>query len=353
MRYDRVCLAGLGHELPPEVLSSAALEDALGPVYARLGLPAGRLELMSGVRERRVWPAGTPPSSVSLRSGARAIERSGVPADRIGAVLHTSVCRDFLEPATANVVAHGLGVAKDALVFDISNACLGFMNGLVTVANMIELGQIEAGLVVATENGRPLVDATVRDLVARAEQGTLDRRQIKPAFASLTIGSGSVAAVLCRPELARAPGRRLLGGVFRQATEHNGLCRSAPDQGFADEGAHPLMSTDAEAVLQNGCDLAAETWALCKRELGWEERGPDRLFCHQVGASYRRTLFERLALDPARDFATLERLGNVGSVALPLALALAEEEGRLEPGDTCAMLGIGSGLNCLMLGLHW
>jgi 3-oxoacyl-[acyl-carrier-protein] synthase-3 len=352
MRYRSVRLASLGHELPPHVITSATLEDALAPVYAKLGLHPGRIELLSGVRERRFWDVGTSPSSVSVRSAATAVERSGLDPKRIGAVIHASVCRDFLEPATANVVADALGVAPGAMVFDVSNACLGFMNGLVLLANMVELGQIEAGLVVATENGRPLVDTTVADLVRRTEDGTLGRRDLRPSFASLTIGSGSVAAVVCKDSLAREGGR-LLGGAVQQATEFHRLCRSAPDQGFADATAHPLMDTEAEQVLQNGCALAQRTWGALEGELGWTRETPTKLFCHQVGSSYRKALLEGLGLDPTRDHPTLERLGNVGSVSCPISLSLALDEGKVVAGDRLAMLGIGSGLNCIMLGLEW
>ncbi len=351
MRYEQVCLGSLAHELPPNVVSSSALEDALAPVYRKLGLNQGRLELMSGVRERRFWDEGTPPSVPSVRTARQAIARAGLEPGQVGALLHTSVCRDCLEPATASIVGGQLGLAPGAFVFDLSNACLGFMNGLVTVANMIELGQIEAGVVVATESGRPLVDATVRHLVSKSTNG-LARKDLRPAFASLTIGSGSVAAVLTSRRLAKVPGRRLLGGAVRQATEHHALCRSAPDQGFAGE-AHPLMDTDAEAVLQNGTQLAAGTWRALMAELGWENAGDTKLFCHQVGASYRRQLFAALDLDPKNDHPTLDALGNVGSVSCPISLSMAIDEGRVLPGDRLAMLGIGSGLNSVMLGLSW
>lgn len=226
------------------------------------------------------------------------------------------------------------------------------MNGLVTVANMIELGQIEAGVVVATESGRPLVDATVRHLVSKSTNG-LAGKDLRPAFASLTIGSGSVAAVLTSRRVAKVPGRRLLGGAVRQVTEHHALCRSAPDQGFAGE-AHPLMDTDAEAVLENGTRLAAGTWRALLAELGWKDAGDTKLFCHQVGASYRRQLFAALDLDPKNDHPTLDALGNVGSVSCPISLSMAIEEARpggrpaghardrerAELGDARAVLGV-------------
>ncbi len=62
MNYSRVCLHTFAYELPPQVVTSADIEERLAPLYERLKLPAGRLELMSGIRERRLWNPGTTPS---------------------------------------------------------------------------------------------------------------------------------------------------------------------------------------------------------------------------------------------------------------------------------------------------
>jgi len=78
-----------------------------------------------------------------------------------------------------------------------------------------------------------------------------------------------------------------------------------------------------------------------------------KTFTHQVGRAHRKLLLEGLGLDPVIDFPTVEFLGNTGAVALPTAASLGIEEGHLSPGDHVAWLGIGSGLNCLMLGVEW
>ena len=77
----------------------------------------------------------------------------------------------------------------------------------------------------------------------------------------------------------------------------------------------------------------------------------DRTVTHQVGSAHRRLLLETLGLDPEQDYPTVETLGNIGSVSLPITFALAEEAGFIEPGQKVAMLGIGSGLHCSMLGV--
>ncbi|MEX2559161.1 MAG: 3-oxoacyl-ACP synthase III, partial [Pirellulales bacterium] len=72
MRYRNVCLEAFGYTLPDEIVTSAEIERRLAPLYTRLGLPEGRLELMTGIRERRFWPAGTLPSQPSIASAERA-----------------------------------------------------------------------------------------------------------------------------------------------------------------------------------------------------------------------------------------------------------------------------------------
>ena len=65
IRFSNVRLHGFGYELPPRVLTSAQIEEKLAPVYDRLKLPPGRLELMSGIKERRLWEPGTRPSEAA------------------------------------------------------------------------------------------------------------------------------------------------------------------------------------------------------------------------------------------------------------------------------------------------
>lgn len=337
----------MGYELPPNAVTSAQLEERMKPLYERLKLPYGRLEMMTGIRERRFWNSDARPSSVATCAAEKAIKNSGISKEELKVLFHASVCRDFLEPATANVVHDRLGLSGDAMLFDISNACLGVLNGIVMVANMIELGQVRAGIVVSGEMGESLVNTTIDALLNDA---SLTRQSIKPAFSSLTVGSAAVAIVVAHRDLA-GNGHALLGGVVKNATEHNALCRSDADRGFSDNST-PLMDTDAEQLLNAGIELAVETWSDFKKELGWSNN-VSRTFTHQVGAAHRKRLYEALGLDPAKDFSTVEYLGNTGSAALPVTLAIGAEEGVVSKGDQVALLGIGSGLNSVMLGLKW
>jgi 3-oxoacyl-[acyl-carrier-protein] synthase-3 len=348
MQYENVCLEAFGYTLPEEVVTSAQIEDSLAPLYKRLRLPEGRLELMTGIRERRFWPAGMLPSEKSVESAEKAIAAAGVDKVEIGALIHASVCRDHLEPATACKVHHRLGLPSSCQIFDLSNACLGVLNGMVQVANMIELGQIRAGVVVATESSRQLVETTIAEL---NRNESLTREQMKLAVASLTIGSGSVAVVLVDRELSRT-GNRLLAGVAAANTAFHDLCHSGRDEAVADE-MQPLMQTDSERLMRAGVETAGRAFASFLDELGWQREQIDKTFCHQVGVAHRKLLFEAFDLAPSLDFSTVEFLGNTGSVAVPITAAMGIEQGHLVQGDRVALLGIGSGINVLMLGVDW
>jgi acyl-CoA:acyl-CoA alkyltransferase len=335
-------LAGLAHELPPEVVTSAAIEDRLAPLYVRLGLVPGRLELMTGIRERRFWPEPVRPSKIAALAGEKALLASGLDRGRIGALVHASVCRDFLEPATASVVHHALGLPKSALAFDLSNACLGVLNGVALLADLVRAGRIEAGLVVSGEDGRPLVDRTIAQLLA---DDRATRQSIKGAFASLTIGSAACAIVVSRAELA-PNGHVITGSVHRTASEHHVLCQGGED-GVME------MHTDAEALLAAGLALAKETWGGFLEALAWSPRSITKTITHQVGRAHTRALYEALGLDERSGHVTYDRLGNVGSAALPITLSLASETGFVSRGDRVALLGIGSGLSSMMMGIEW
>ena len=344
MNYSRVCLHSFGYELPPNVVTSADIERQLAPVYERLKLPEGRLELMSGIRSRRFWDVGTRPSQGAIFAGRKALLASGIDASELDFLVFTSVSRDMMEPATASFVHRSLGLGAHCQIFDISNACLGFLNGMIMLANMIELGQARYGLVVAGETAEGLVQSTINHLLTDT---TLTRKSIKPAFASLTIGSGAVALVMGDRKL-KDTGHRLAAGACRAHTRHNDLCLGGQN---SEQGT--LMSTDSELLLTEGIETARMCWQDFLRESGWKKESIDRFFCHQVGRAHAQQLFSTLELDPARNFETLPVLGNVGSVSAPITMAMGIEKGKLKDGQRGAILGIGSGINSLMLGIDW
>jgi 3-oxoacyl-[acyl-carrier-protein] synthase-3 len=115
----------------------------------------------------------------------------------------------------------------------------------------------------------------------------------------------------------------------------------------------PIMSTHAGEVLRHGVDLGVRTWWSFLQKMGLAEHQIDKVICHQVGSANRDAILGKLGIRPDKDYSTYEYLGNIGTVSLPLTAALAEEREFLRPGDSVGFLGIGSGLNCMMLGWEW
>ncbi len=346
MHYDHVRIATIGYELPPQVVTSRELEERLAPVYKRLHVQPGQLEALTGIRERRYWEPGRRMADGAAVAGRKALDAAGLPAEAVGMLIYAGVCRDNLEPATACAVADGLGVSGDAQIYDLSNACLGIINGIVHIANAIALGHIRAGLAVSCESARQIVDLTIERMRAGC-----DMEDFRLSLATLTGGSGAIGVVVAHKSLA-PEGHALLGGCIRSNTAHHRLCRWGPDSGVPST-APMQMVTDATGVLEHGVTLGTETWHKFLEEMGWSVEQVDRTICHQVGAAHRDTVLKALGIAPERDFQTYEHLGNIGTVSLPITAAIAEERGVLKKGHRVACCGIGSGLNCLILGVEW
>ena len=84
MLYQNVCLEAISYTLPEEIVTSDEIEARLEPLYSRLKLPQGRLELMTGIRQRRFWPRGMLPSEKSVESAEKALNAAGIDRQHIG-----------------------------------------------------------------------------------------------------------------------------------------------------------------------------------------------------------------------------------------------------------------------------
>lgn len=343
MKFKNLVIESFGYDLSPEIISSDAIEDKLAPLYDKLKLPAGRLELMTGIKNRRVWKPGTSPSTLSTNAAFVALKKSKVKKEDIDLLIHASVCRDFLEPATASVVHANLGLSPKTMIFDLSNACLGVMNAIVVAGNMIESGAIKSALIVSGENAGPLLEGTLRELLSN---DSINRKTIKKYIANLTIGSAATAFVLTTKDFS-PDSPKVLGGASLTDSDANHLCRG-------DGNTHSLvMETDSEELLKYGIKLGVETWALAKENLSWTNENVDLVLTHQVGTAHEKLSLSSFELTNKNTFRTYPEFGNTGSSALPLTLMMASEAGVIKKGDNVALLGIGSGLSSIMLGVQW
>ncbi len=346
MRYTQVFLDALGYELAPVVVTSSDLEERLRPVYKSLYIAEGQLEALTGIIERRWWEPGYRLSDGAIAAAQKALKKSSVTPGDIEVLIYAGVCREGFEPATACRVAAYIGVNPSAAVYDISNACLGVLNGIIDIANRIELGQIRTGMVVSCETAREIMESSIERMLQMK-----DMEVFKKSLATLTGGSGAVAVLLTDGSFTQKR-RRLVGGVTQTAPEFYDLCWWGVDT----DPSTPwwqFMTTDSVGVLQNGVELGRRTWQAFLKELGWKPERVDKVICHQVGSSHRDTILKTLKISEDKDFSTHQYLGNIGTVSLPLTAGLAEDRDFLKPGDRVGFLGIGSGLNCMILGWEW
>ncbi len=347
MRYSKVHLTAIGYELGPVVVTSEELETRLETLYKSLHIQPGQLEALTGIEERRWWEPNTPLSHGAAVAGRKALEVAGMEASDISTLVYAGVCREYYEPATACRVANGLGLNSKATIYDLSNACLGVLNAIIEVANQIELGQIRAGMVVSNETAREVNETMISRMLEEKSMGFY-----MAGLTTFTGGSGAVAVLLTDGSFTNVHQHRLLGGVSRTAPEFHNLCRWGTETG-PDGQLRPFMATDSVTLLKEGIRLFGQTWIDFLTEMSWTKSDVDKVICHQIAAENQKQIRGAIEMPVEKDFTSFEFLGNMGTVSLPVTAAIAEERGFFDPGDRVGFLGVGSGLNTLMLGLEW
>ena len=319
----------------PHVVTSAEIDEKLADTYRRVGLRPGLFERLAGISERRWWSPDVTYADGAALAGAKALAESGTDPAQVGLMINTSVSRAHLEPSTAVGVHHAIGLPTSCQNFDVTNACLGFVNGIQLASALIDLGQVDYALVVNGEDAQEVHENTI----ARLSRPDVTAREVMEAFATLTLGSGAAAMVLGRSDL-HPDGHRLVGGVTRAATEHHDLC----------VGDVAGMRTDAKGLMDAGLDLARALWADAAPDFDWGA-GMDRYIIHQVSQVHTDAMCRALDIDPALVPTTFPTRGNIGPASVPYTLA--RQVDSLESGDRVLLMGIGSGLNSSMAEITW
>lgn len=337
MKFKNVSLIDYAYTEPENFITSEDIENNLSVVYDKLKLPHGRLELQTGIKTRGEWPLLTRPSTIAALSGQKIIKRNGADIDLL---IHASVCRDFLEPSTASYVHSLLGLKESTQIFDLSNACLGLLNAVVVAAGLIESGLIKNALIVSGENSAPLLKETIEFLNRDQD---LTRKSIKKYFANLTIGSGSVAFLVGDSRIYKDK-PQIHSAIIKTNSDANKLCVGSGSNSSL------MMQTESEELLHAGVLLAKNTY---EDFIAQNKNAVDKIITHQVGVQHQKFLFDSLHLDISKDYSIFSRYGNTGTVAVPLTLIKAVEAQFIKPNDEILLMGIGSGLSSIMMGVKW
>ena len=318
------------------MLTSKELDGRLGDALKRLKLPTGLLHRVAGVKARRNWKSDGDVRAGTVEAGRRALHAAGIEPGHVSMMINTSVSRPYLEPSVAVGLHSDLGLPSSAMNFDITNACLGFVNAVTLASSLIDAGQVKYVLIVNGEDPRNLHDATIERLNSLDQE--LTRDNFMSEFASLTLGCGAAAAVI-GPAEDHPKGHRIVGGVTRAATQHHGLC-------VGDERG---MFTDSRGLLEGGLELVMDAWKDAKEHFDWQQM--DSYVTHQVSSLHTSSIIKAAKLDKKRVPVTYPDLGNVGPASLPITLA--REAPKLEPGHRVLCMGVGSGLNTAMVEIQW
>lgn len=348
--FKHVCIESFATLFPTTEVTSAEVEDKLSGLYTRLGIPFGTLEKLSGIRTRYLWKGDVAPSDVGTQVVKSAIEKIGFPKEHLKALFNCSVTRDYFEPATACLIHRNIGMPEETLVMDITNACIGFSDGILMLGNLIESGIVKAGILVSPENTSRIIDSSLKHLEREQD---VTREQLIKLLPTFTLGCGAVAYVLCHDSIATKK-HRIVGAATRSATEYCDLCNGNGDYYMKQtEEIVPIMYTESSKLISSAAKVGARAWKDASAVLGWSADDVKHIFCHQVGKQVNDAFYKEMGLDVQKEYTIYRKYGNLVSAAMPSALALGSEEKGLARGDKVLLTAFGSGLNAIFVGVEW
>ncbi|GLY46847.1 beta-ketoacyl-ACP synthase 3 [Lentzea sp. NBRC 102530] len=292
-------------------------------IGATLRLGARWIESRSGIASRRFAAPDETVLSMAVAAGRRALDRAGVPADRVSRVIVATCSNQVRVPAVANAVARDLGVVN-ASGFDVNAACAGFCYALALASDAVSVGEADHVLVIGVER--------MRDIVDEHDKGT-----------SFLFADGAGAAVV-GPSAEPGIGPSVSGSDIDsvEAVRMSSLWgdyEEAPREGGATLRMNGMrVFRWAMADVLDGARLALTEAGVGVGDLA-------AFVPHQANERMLDILVAELGLPPstvvARD---IRETGNTSAASVPLALCRLVEEGTVRTGDPVLLLGFGAGL---------
>jgi len=331
-------LISTGTYIPHEKLTSRELLQRID-TKNRFGVSYDWLERITGIKERRVAPRDMLPSDIASKAAVEALEIADLGPVDIDVIIYAGMDRDYLvEPATAHVVQDKLG-ASNAITFDVSNACHGFMNGVHLMDALIATGQARRGLVVAGELGSRHAEKAIKAL-----QHAHDRETFANLAVGLTLGDAG-AAIVMGPKLE--PDTGFMGFMLQSRGQFASLCNCGK------KGEQSPLEADMPAIIDEGIAMLGEMYTLFMQKLGWKPAEIAKFVHHQVG---RRTFkrhaeYAKISLNVMPD--TVSLMGNLIAANIPVNLHYLHKNQSVKNGEKVFIAGAGSGLSISQSGLVW
>ena len=285
----------------------------------------------TGIRERRIAAPGTGVSPLALAAAQDCLAKAGCsPADLDGIIVAT-ITGTHMMPAVANIIQHELG-AKRAWGFDLLNACNGFVTALSTAACYIESGRAKRILVIGADVMSSIIDYADRNTC-------------------ILFGDGAGAVLV---EAGPIEGRGIQG--FELHSDGAGAAELAiriPEGKETDPSARKVVHQNGRVVFSHAVRRMSEVAESCLKSLGLTGADVDLVVPHQANIRIIESTAERIGVSMDRVVVNIDRVGNTTAATIPLALAQAQEDGRLVPGSRVLLVAFGGGFTWGACYLTW
>jgi 3-oxoacyl-[acyl-carrier-protein] synthase-3 len=308
-------ICGVGSWLPPNIVTNSDLAG-------RLDTTEEWIRSRTGVVNRRICDPGTLTSDIAAAAGARALRSAG--ADGADVVVLATTTPDRTCPATAPLVASRLALSG-AAAFDIAAVCTGFVYGLAVAKGLLVSAGARRVLLIAADRFSTLLDPHDRTTV--------------PIF-----GDGA-GAVLLRQGSADESGA--IGPVILGSDGHHSdlitVRRAVAAHDATDTRAGHFEMRGRE-VFRHAVERMSQASDAALAAAGWTVPDVDRLVAHQANARITAALANDLGVPADRCVQNIAEVGNTAAASIPMLLALAAADGRLESGHRVLVTAFGGGL---------
>ena len=313
-RYSRI--AGTGSFLPPRRLSNADLVRQL----AAQGVETSDEWIVerTGIRARHFVDAGTNASDLAVQAARHALEAATCPAEDLDLIIVATSTPDMVFPSTATIVQRKLGVHGCA-AFDVQAVCSGFVYALTVADAMIRTGAADTALVIGAEVFSRILDFNDRGTCVLFGDGAgavVLRAGDRPGILATDLhADGRHVDILCVP--GTVSGGKVLGD--------------------------PLLKMDGQAVFKLAVGVLESTARAVLERAGRSTDQVDWLIPHQANIRIMQATARKLKLPMERVVVTVDAHGNTSAASIPLALDVAVRDGRIQPGHTVLLQGVGGG----------
>lgn len=305
---------GVGGYLPAKVLTN----DDLGRM---VDTSDSWITERTGIRKRHIAADGETTSDLATNAASKALKAAGMTAEDIDLIVVATATPDFTFPATATVVQKKLGVTRGA-AFDIQAVCSGFVYAVATADNFLARGQFERALVIGAETFSRIIDWS--------DRGTC-----------VLFGDGAGAMVLERQEKSKANDRGVKSVHLRSDGRYKDLLWVDGGPSSTQTVGHLRMT--GNQVFKHAVSKISESVRAATEAAGIAIADVDWFVPHQANQRILSAVAEKLGLEDHKVVSTVADHGNTSAASVPLALAVAIEDGRVKPGDLVLMEAIGGG----------